>query len=335
MQSISKLGPDEAGYHWTPRIIGCKQQHTVNMRRNGSIVKVFFHRCGHKHLLLSLVIFIVSVLLFSLCYSSVQPRENVRVLRPKSWSGMDQKTWERCHTGGSSADDISRWNEYRIGDIVALRSDAPGCELYPKSIGCEYTRETEEPNDIAALKRVLDNHSQQLGYNLAALHVRIGDGLCAQIDDSCRGMTRTKPDCWNDDRDCFTNIHSNTKQYAYSRRWYETVVSELKTTRVSRIVIVGDKYHWTRTPDPRNGNYRVDEEYLGNVAHFFRTRGFEVCVKDTEVPDVDFALLCSARVFIQGGGGYSALVAEIVKQRGGLVIRPTNSSEKFSAKTRY
>lgn len=229
--------------------------------------------------------------------------------------------------------EISWWNDYRIGDGISQQHDAPGCERYPNSIVCKYTQETKEPNDITALTRVLGKNSQHLCDNFAALHVRLGDGLCAQVDRTCRGEIDTKPDCWNNDADCWSDSNSMTKQYAYSRRWYETVVLDLKVTQVSKVVIIGDKYHWTRTPDPRH-DYSVDEEYVANIAHFFRSHGFAVFIKDVELPDTDFAILCSASVFIQGGGGYSALVAEVVKQRGGVVLKPTNSSARHPPRSK-
>ena len=292
-----------------------------------SIAKRVFSRYRNNRILRMLLFIPVSVT--SWYFLAAPQFDKVRVVDLEAWPLVDQTTPEVCHTSTKkiAAEEIAWWNDYRISDIGALRTDAPGCERFPQSVGCEYTRETDEKDDISALIRVLEKYSEQLDPDLAALHVRIGDGLCSRIDPSCRGLTDTKPDCWNNDRDCFSNVHSITKQYAYSRRWYETVVLQLKSTQVSKLVIVGDKYHWTRTPDPRKGDHSVDEEYLANIARFFRIHGFEVCVKDKGLPDTDFTLLCSARVFIQGGGGYSALVAQIVKKRGGLVIKPTNSSK--------
>jgi hypothetical protein len=219
---------------------------------------------------------------------------------------------------------FTRWNDYRIGDGISLRHDAPGCEMYPDSVVCAYSKETTKPNDKAALVKVLSRYStrQNNSSTLAFLHVRLGDGLCAQVDPLCR-VSETKPDCWNNDADCWFDDNSATKQYAYSRRWYYNVVSALKLTQVSKIVVTGDKFHWTRTPDPRHNDFSVDDAYLANVAQYFRSQGFSVCVKDQELPDIDFVILCSARVFVQGGGGYSALIAEVVQHRGGLVIRPT------------
>ena len=83
-------------------------------------------------------------------------------------------------------------------------------------------------------------------------------------------------------------------------------------------------FHWTRTPDPRRGNFRVDEKYLDSMAHFFRERGFEVILHEPNLPDSDFMYLCSAHVFVRGGGGYRALVARVVENRGGIVIEPSS-----------
>ena len=267
--------------------------------------------------------FLLFFLFVVLCFSKVFPslvannrRPHVRVRKNNVFSNTF------CNRTKAQDKEISSWNDYRIGDGIAFQYGAPGCERYPKSIVCDYTRETKEPNDISSLIHVLGKYSEQLGDGLAALHVRLGDGLCAQIDPTCREDMKTIPDCWNDDGDCWSDPSSVTKQYAYSRLWYESVVFDLKMTNVSALVIVGDKYHWTRTPDPRKGDYSVDDSYLSKLSSFFVSHGFEVCVKEGEPPDTDFALLCSARVFVQGGGGYSALVAEVVRQRGGVVLTP-------------
>ena len=223
-----------------------------------------------------------------------------------------------------------QWNEYRIGDGISLQYEAPGCEKYPGSIVCLYSQETSQPNDIDALSRALEkNPRPATGEEIAYLHARLGDGLCAQHDPPCRGARNSVPDCWNNNDDCFMNRNSMTKQYAYSKHWYDNVIIDLLATKVSKIIIIGDKFHWTRTPDPRGGNFSVDEEYLSKISRFFHDHGFAVCVKAPELPDDDFALLSSANVFTQGGGGYSALVAKMVTKSGGLVLQPSSTSLGF------
>jgi hypothetical protein len=227
---------------------------------------------------------------------------------------------------------VTDWNNYRISDGISRGYGAVGCEHFPDSIVCSYENETSKANDIPALLRVLSKpqwHRAELPIGTVVVHVRLGDGLCAQQDKSCRGDREGIPDCWNYDEDCFRNPYSETKQYAYSKKWYIPVLNSLVLLpeEVRRIIIIGDKRHWTRTPDPRNGNFSVDEAYLKNIENFWRTAFREVTTQVGKSPDEDFITMCSARIFVSGGGGYSALVAKIVRARGGTVFRPTNKTE--------
>ena len=218
------------------------------------------------------------------------------------------------------------WNEYRIGDGIAMHHGAPGCDAFPDSIVCAYLRITDVPNNISALVEVLEKRSKaRTESSVALLHARLGDGLCAVVDEPCRGTRSGVPDCWNNDEDCWFDAEIS-RQYAYSKHWYTSVVSQLRQLRITSVRIVGDKFHWTRTPDPRQGNFSVDEAYMDAVVHFFRTRGFGVHIQEPQLPDSDFLFLCSAQVFVQGGGGYSALVARVVENRGGKVIIPAKYS---------
>jgi len=239
------------------------------------------------------------------------------------WAKNSQLSSENEST---AAETISwHWNDYRIGDGIARRPDAPGCGRFPGSIVCEYSKKTREPNDIGALIHVLDSKA----WNFAVadpytvlVHVRLGDGLCAQIDEPCRGEARGTPDCWTNDSDCWYDEGSNTKQYAYSKHWYFQVLQDLQHTEAKRMVVLGEKRHWTRTPDPRNGNFSIDDAYLANLADFFRPNFPQVELREPKFPDEDFFFLSSAKFFVQGGGGFSDLVAQIVKSRGGVVFKP-------------
>ena len=212
------------------------------------------------------------------------------------------------------------WNEYRIRDGVKFYPGAPSCEAFPDSIVCAYQQETHQSNNISALVKVLEHRSEiRMDTDVAFVHVRLGDGLCAKVDKPCRGARSGDPDCWNDDEDCWFDVNIS-RQYAYSKHWYKAIILQLQKLQIKIMVIVGDKFHWTRTPDPRRGNFRVDEKYLDSMAHFFRERGFEVILHEPNLPDSDFMYLCSAHVFVRGGGGYRALVARVVENRGGIVI---------------
>jgi hypothetical protein len=196
---------------------------------------------------------------------------------------------------------------------------------------CKYHIEAAGSNalNLGALMRVLERIERQKplwryhSENTALVHLRLGDGLCAQHDPKCRGQRTDFPNCWENDEDCFVNPDSVTKQYAYSSRWYGNVFILLESLNVRHIIIFGDKYHWTRTPDPRKGKYSIDDTYVAHVAEALRIRSFSVTVREPTSPDEDFVRLGSAKIFVQGGGGYSTLIASVVRARGGIVLQPS------------
>lgn len=220
------------------------------------------------------------------------------------------------------------WNEYRIGDAVSRKFDAPGCERFPDTIACLYLKHTDSANDIGVLISVIDTVQDALKCKTApkdvvVMHLRLGDGLCAQYDKPCRGARVTRPSCWDSDNDCFNNPSSETKQYAFSRRWYEKVLATVIEQNYTKVVLVTDTEHWTRTPDPRRGDHSVDVEYIQNVIRYFSSEFVQVSLKETGEPDEDFIYMASARHFIRGGGGYSRLVSDVVQARGGDILIPS------------
>ena len=229
-------------------------------------------------------------------------------------------------------DESNFWNAYRIGDGIAKQHDAPSCGQYPNSIVCSYHQKTEVANDMEALIDVLSEFEKKSSFrkvpqHAVVVHVRLGDGLCTRYDPKCQRESTDIPNCWERHKDCWYDPNSETKYYAYPKEWYEGVVSELRKSHYGgKAIIVADKKHWTRSIDPRNGDFSVDEAYIESLAEFLRLHDFEVYVRQPNSPDQDFLYLCSANTFVQGGGGFSKLVASVVRKRGGTVHSPANDS---------
>lgn len=53
-----------------------------------------------------------------------------------------------------------------------------------------------------------------------------------------------------------------------------------------------------------------------------QAHGYTVLVSEARSPDEDFVFMSHARVFVEGGGGYSNMVHEMVLRLGGQVVRP-------------
>lgn len=163
------------------------------------------------------------------------------------------------------------------------------------------------------------------------LHLRLGDGLCGQYDvgsaDECKGAKLgTKnpriPSCWANKKDCF-------RQYTYPKDYYEPVAGDLLelVNTTTRIVVVADPFHWTRNQDMRHGNYSINYAYMDNVVSFFRSKGFDVQIRQRSGgPDDDFVYMSSAQRFIPGGGGYAKLVSRVVTANGGRLFQPRKLS---------
>ena len=60
--------------------------------------------------------------------------------------------------------------------------------------------------------------------------------------------------------------------------------------------------------------------YVLAVANYFSTFGLPVEMRLGQTPDEDVAFLSRARYFCRGGGGFSRLMARLVKSRGGTVV---------------
>ena len=269
---------------------------------------------------------------------------------------------EKVSTQKTSTNEIRRdfnigrdWNGYRIGDGIKFTYLPKKCSdpSWSWTLVCLYQNRTEERNNIDILLETLGEQQTIIRREQPLLelpktdqvimHLRLGDGLCGDERwDHVSFCGEQRPtnagrfrNCWEHDYDCF---FYNGNRYAYSQRWYDTIASDLASVASeisSNISIVSDARHWTRGPDRRKGNYSVDNKYRQEIASFLRGLDFtSIEFRNNEEthnsPDQDFAYLCSAKVFVPGGGGYSRLAAQVVERRGGMVIKPKDPDKELS-----
>lgn len=220
---------------------------------------------------------------------------------------------------------------YRLGDGLKFYPYTPGCKEFPDSIVCAYQTRTREANSLPDLLKVLDARNQTHpgpvpDPQVAVIHVRLGDGLCTEVDSRCNRISSGPSDCWNDAHDCFAALDAPNPRYAYPKEYYFKVVEELKKNNVQRLVIMTNMKHWTNPSVTRMNGTAADERYLSQLRSFLQPRGFNVTVRLDADPDEDFTYACAARMFVQGGGGFSKLIARVVQARGGVVL-PTQIDE--------
>jgi len=68
------------------------------------------------------------------------------------------------------------------------------------------------------------------------------------------------------------------------------------------------------------GSFPKSSIYINTVRDFFYHQGFEVEYRIGNPPDADFLFMVRAKYFVQSGGGYSALAAEVNRRMRGTVL---------------
>ena len=219
---------------------------------------------------------------------------------------------------------MAQFNDYRLGDAVKRRPGAPGCRTFPGSIACAYARSTALKSDMPALLRVVRQRQQPdvPGEKSIVIHMRVGDGVQG-------------PDCWHKASDCFRNFEPGVGRllYALPGAYYAELLPALpRATDGYDIVLVGAAAHNNRgghAHDP-SGQIVLKEtgwsrDYLSKAAAFFEAGGYSVRLREAFDPDTDFTFMAMAHMFVQGGGGFSGLVAQLVAHSGRTVFRSQRS----------
>ena len=215
---------------------------------------------------------------------------------------------------------MAQFNDYRLGDAVKRRPGAPGCRTFPGSIACMYTRATALVSDMTALLHIVRQRQQSdmPDEKSVVIHMRIGDGIQG-------------PDCWHEASDCFHNLEPGTGRllYALPGAYYAELLPMLPKAKDGYgIVLVAATAHNNRgghAQDP-TGQIVLKEtlwshKYLREAVNFFEDKGYTVRLREAFDPDVDFTFMAMAHKFVQGGGGFSGLIAQLVAHSGRTVFR--------------
>jgi hypothetical protein len=147
-------------------------------------------------------------------------------------------------------------------------------------------------------------------------------------------------DCWERADDCFSYYEPQVGRLLYTlpRQYYARVLPHMPPAADGYdVVLVGAIGHNTRsilpdtrivpgvTPSKAAAVVRQETEwseiYVQKVKGFFEARGYTTRVRKERDPDTDFTFLARAHTFVQGGGGYSGLVARLVSASGMRVLR--------------
>jgi hypothetical protein len=212
---------------------------------------------------------------------------------------------------------------YRLGDFVRHM----GCfksrilrqmhvPFHPTSLVAQYGA-SRGPCDLLHLRSITE--IDQVSRMECMMHVRTGevvDNNRIPLDVFWQGTTENHNTSGQVQGDTayLTNEPVLTRGYVLSKAYYEMAALWLKEKQIDTIHLCHGGLHTPGTTTEQSA------EYIRRIVEVFHNVGIEVIDSSDMSADAAFIQMSNARVFIQSGGGYSKLIAELVSLRGGEVI---------------
>lgn len=202
--------------------------------------------------------------------------------------------------------------DYRLADLFKwpLHFGPKALPLlrWRNSIGSALHAVTAKPRDSAALRSVVSAHTGCSGEPLppprsCAVHLRLGD-VIERATTQARGVDISVDDLWN---------KGQRRGYVFPRCYYDSVITKLRASirRVDKITIVGNPRSVAYGRAWRANN---SEAYVQRVADLFAAEGYAVERRTSSSADCDLVFLAKSSCLIPGGGGFSALAAELARE---------------------
>ena len=200
------------------------------------------------------------------------------------------------------------WSQYRLADIFLywnnLKYQNYNFEYinnvkhkYKNSIGDLYLKKNQsrKPN-YELMKKIVNEKSKNFKNlpknNEVILHLRIGDSI----------------------KDLKNGKFIYHKNYATRIEYIDKIIPLIKNKKI--ILIYGS--HNSKSKNKIN----LNEIYIKKIKEKLKKNKISFYEKFTGNPDDDFIYMCNSKTFIKSGGGFSKLIAKLVKKKGGKVIDP-------------
>ena len=222
---------------------------------------------------------------------------------------------------------------YRLSDIIAttewrkdIMSNSPSVKkyvsnlsetlqeyvfrLFPNSIATQYLRKTKRVNDIDVLSNIVDEYVTSHKIHIPAedvmvMHLRVGDvidGTDVPVDDFFNRRVNSYYALFGEEPEGFSPVYVRCLA-SFDRALKKT--KELGFHKISLVYGFHIKY-----------KIQKSKKYIAYLAQYAQSQGFEVETITDADADVSFAYACCAKHFIPGGGGFSKLMAKVVRYKG-------------------
>jgi effector-binding domain-containing protein len=208
---------------------------------------------------------------------------------------------------GEVFDDTQIPDYYRLGDMIMHKNEREKGYKYhkknfPNSIATKYMETTTKCNDLNVLCKIITTHiNKKLKFpsqNTLVVHLRTGD----VVDLNPQSVEE------------FLNSSVEHGNYVKCFKYYENIIKTIKEEKVAiHNVIIVSGFHI-------HGNHDKSLEYIQKMCDLFVENGYSVEQRINKDADEDFIFMAQSKYFVKSGGGFSKLIAALVKKNNGKVF---------------
>lgn len=210
---------------------------------------------------------------------------------------------------------------YRLGDFIKRTGGFEFTIYYiifgmlqrSDSIVHKYYRKTFKPNDIEILSNIVSVNNQENNSTIS-IHLRLGDVIDnheRSVDDFLFNESSSK----NNNKTIGTRCDFNScksEGYVKPMRYYEEILKKIPNS-ITKIKVFSGSFKETKNP-------HKSKDYLKKISAFFKQNGYNVEINWNKNADDDFKQMCNSKYFVPSGGGFSTLISDVVKYKGGRVL---------------
>ena len=263
---------------------------------------------------------IFSLLIFALCGAGITAGRDCRYVEPPRFSPIRNITDDDISTCVNMYKDheipaIQRaphTERYRLGDCIKALHACEGKGFGLATLAGEYeARSNGISKNFTLVMEMLRARDGQPGFIKArpdalVIHLRLGD-VIERIDTSVEELLQSGG-----------NPHHHCNFQTSIKSVYE-YLHDAETVRqnISLIEIVSGSHY---------GQHEKGAIYERCIAQMLRKAGYMVHLRKSPIlphPDEDFYRMASAKYFIVGVGGFSRIIASLVRLSGGKVVGRT------------
>lgn len=195
---------------------------------------------------------------------------------------------------------------YRLGDIICYEPfdniflKTIYSNYFPGSVAARYMSKTNKKYDYDALYEVVKECTKPKDIppeDTLIVHLRVGDVIEVEHEGTVDELLEGKVPIL----------------YTKSYKYFEDNLKKIENENIHKAILVGYSHRTTKMSKTN--------EYIEKVKNKLEQLGYDVELRINKYsPDEDFLFMSNSNYFLKGGGGYSRIIAQMVKRNGKFLL---------------